>query len=134
MSIQSFITRQAKQTAIYWGNPVNDGEGHFTFDDPVEIKCRWEGKTQIVKDWDAKGAEIECVAMVYVLQDLDKHGRLFLGTLDDLTDSAGDSSGQYYDPMELTEAFEIKQFEKIPELGSSIRFIRVAYLSQWVYR
>jgi len=134
MSISSFLKKQCKQTAVYWGNPQNDGENHFTFDDPIEIPCRWEGKVQIVKDWDAKGAEVECVAVIYCLQDLDKGGMLFLGSLSDLTDSALDSSGEYFDPTLLDGAFEIKQFEKIPALGSTTEFIRVAYLSQWVYR
>jgi hypothetical protein len=134
MNISKFIARKCVQTAVYWGNPVNDGENHFTFNDPIEIFCRWEGKVQIVKDWDAKGGEVECTAMIYVLQDLDKEGFLFLGTLDDLLDSSGDSSGDYYDPMKLDEAYRIKQFEKIPALGSTTEFIRVAYLSQQSYR
>jgi hypothetical protein len=134
MGMENFIARQCTQTCVYWGNPVNDGENHFTFDNPVEILCRWEGKVQIVKDWDAKGGEVECVAMVYVLQDLDKEGFLFLGTLDDLLDSSGDSSGEYYDPMVLEGAYRIKQFEKIPALKSTTEFIRKAFLSQWNYR
>jgi hypothetical protein len=131
--ITRLLRRTLKQTAVYWGNPVNQGDNFFTYDDPIEIPCRWEEKTQLIKDWDAKGREFECVAMVYVLQDLDKHGILMLGALADL-DSSGDSSGVFYDPTLEPNAFEIKQFQKIPSLGSTTEFVRTAFLSNLSYR
>lgn len=137
MAIADLLTRQCTQTCVYWGNPQNDDEGGFTFDDPVEIYCRWEGKVQVVKDNDAMGEEIECVAMVYTLQDVDQNGFLFLGTLNDLEDtedSEGNSSGGWYNPQAVTGAYKIKQFEKLPALGSTTDFVRRAFLTQWSYR
>jgi hypothetical protein len=131
------MTKHCKQTCVYWGDPQNDGEGGWTFDAPVELLCRWEGKVQVVKDDDAKGGEIECVAIVYLLQDVDEEGFLFLGTLDDLEateDSSENSSGGWYNPLAVEGAYKIKQFEKMPALGSTSVFVRRAYLTEWSYR
>lgn len=128
MGIEATLIRSYKQTAVYWGNPKNDGFGHFTFDDPVEIKCRWEGMNQIVTD--AKGNEITSRALVFVLQDVDEEGMLYLGTLDDLYDSAEDSSfGALSNPKDIEGAFIIKRFQKTPALGSTTDFLRKAYLT-----
>ena len=137
MGIQSLLTKHCKQTCVYWGSPLADGEGGFTFATPVELACRWEGKVQIVKDDDAKGGEIESVAVVYVLQDVDEEGYLYLGTLNDLEaleDSSENSSGGWFNPMVVDGAYKIKQFEKIPALGSTTQFVRRAFLTQWSYR
>ena len=137
MGIGALLTRNCTQTCVYWAGPTNDGAGGFDFDDPVEIACRWEGKIQVVKDDDAKGGEIECVAIVYLLQDVDEEGYLFLGTLDDLEaleDSSENSSGGWYNPTVVENAYKIKQFEKIPALGSTTQFVRRAYLTEWSYR
>jgi hypothetical protein len=137
MSISSLLTKHCKQICVYWGNPQNDGEGGWTFDTPVELACRWEGKIQVIKDDDAKGGEIECVAVVYLLQDVKEEGFLFFGTLDDLEateDSSENSSGGWYNPLAVNGAYKIKQFEKIPALGSTTVFVKRAYLTEWSYR
>lgn len=87
MSINSLLTRTYKQSAVYWGNPVKDGEGGFTFDDPVEIVCRWEEMNQIVSD--SKGNELTSRAVVYLLQDVDEEGYLYLGDLTGLVGTSG---------------------------------------------
>ena len=127
MSIVDAITNACVQTAVYWGSPVNDGMGGKTFVNPVEILCRWESVKQVVLD--AKGNEITSRALVYTLQDLEEEGMLFLGTLDDLLESSGDSSGVYYNPEDMSDAYTIKRFEKIPALGSTTEFLRKAYLT-----
>jgi len=58
-----------------------------------------------------------------------------LGTLLSLQDYLESSSGTYIDPNDIEdvgEAYIIRRFEKLPELGSSSRFVRVAYLSPWL--
>ena len=45
--IEKVAKRFCVETAVYWGNPQNDGYGGFTFDTPVEIKCRWEEKSEV---------------------------------------------------------------------------------------
>jgi len=124
MGIESNIARLCNQTAVYWGNPVDDGYGGKDFDDPVEIACRWEDKISVMSD--AQGNQFVSKSVVYVLQDLDEEGYLFLGTLDDL-DEDTDSSGSYYDPRVIDQAFEIKAFDKSPNLKAT-EFVRKAYL------
>jgi len=128
MSISSFVASTCVQTAVYWGNPVNDGHGQNTYDAPVEIPCRWEGKKQLLKTYDSKGNIIEYIGVVFVNQDLDEDGCLFLGTLDDL------DSGAFAEPEIMEDVFPIKQFEKLPSLRSSTDFYRKAYLTLWQYR
>jgi hypothetical protein len=127
-SIEQFMISTCTQTAVYWGNPVNNGFSKNTYDAPIEIACRWEGKTQLLKTYDAKGNIIEYIGVVYVLQDLDEDGCLFLGSLTDLTPEA------YAEPEVMEQAFAIKQFEKLPGLRSTSQFLRKAYLTLWQYR
>lgn len=125
MSITSFLTRTCKQTAVYWGNPVNDGQGGFTFDNPIEIKCRWEDRNETFVT--SNGNEAVSKSIVYVLQDLDQEGCLYLGTLDDLLESA-ESEGTLI-PNEIEGAQIIRRFDSMPALGSTTEFLKKAYLT-----
>jgi len=122
------IKRQCKQVCVYWGSPTEDGFGGKTFADPVEIYCRWEDMHQIVTD--AKGAEITSRALVFVLQDVDEEGMLFLGTLETLYDDyATDSSaGGINSPETIEGAYVIKRFQKTPDLKGA-GYLRKAYLT-----
>lgn len=119
MSSNNFPNRNLNQTAVYWGNPQNDGYGGFTYDTPVEISCRWEDSTKIITD--SNGREIVSQAEVHVNQDVDEKGLLYLGTLDDL------DSDEESDPITIASAFEIKRFDKIPNLKATA-YYRKAYL------
>jgi len=118
MGIESFIARLCTQTAVYWGSPVDDGYGGKTFADPVEISCRWEVSTEVLMD-DA-GVEFSSRARVFLTQDVEKEGWLYLGDLDDL-DSNPD------DPKDVEGAYEIRRFDKKPNI-SGVEFLRIAYL------
>jgi hypothetical protein len=134
MSIADFITSRLVQTAVYWGNPREDGYGSVTFDDPVEIVCRWEEKAQILGTITGNqviGYQDICRAIVFVNQDLDEEGFLYLGTLADIEDSS-DSSGSFYDPHSIVGAHIIKRFEKTPAVGSNTVFLRKAFLTPWL--
>lgn len=122
MGLSSLIARACKQTAIYWGNPINDGYGKDIFDSPIELLCRWEDKIAIAQT--TTGINFISKCTVFVHQDVDELGYMYLGSLDDL-----DSSIDETDPINITGAHIIKRFEKIPELGSTVNFIRKAYLS-----
>jgi hypothetical protein len=60
---------------------------------------------------------------VFLLQDVEEGGYLFLGDLGDLA-----SSGE--EPLPTEDAYEIGKFVKSPVLGSTTDFIRVAYLKK----
>ncbi len=123
MSITSFIERSCVQDAVYWGNPVANGYGGYTFNAPVEIKCRWEDKKQVVADNDGK--ELVIRSQVYVLQDLNEEGYLFLGELNDLSSDPSN-------PRTEDSTYQIKRFHKVPALGRTDEFLRIAYLSERV--
>jgi hypothetical protein len=130
MGITKTIQRFCVQTAVYWGNPQNDGFGGFTFDDPIDLEpptngVRWEDKTQLVVG--ANGAETGSDAEVLVCQDLDLDGYLYLGSLDDLSDD------EKADPMTVDGAKQIISKEKIPMVKSTTEFVRKVYLRRKFY-
>lgn len=109
----SFLTRNHNQTITYWGAPVKDKFGVKTFDAPVQITGRWEDSTELFID--SSGRESVSRAFVFVGQDLDSEGWLFLGT------------SSTADPKSVADAFEIKQFKKTPNLKGT-DFERMAIL------
>ena len=114
----SFVDRNLNQTAVYWGAPINDGYGGFTWEAPIEISCRWEDSVQEITDM--TGMELITQAVVQVAQDLEYNGMLLLGTLDSL------DSGGVNDPV-AAGAKSIVRFDKVPTLDGE-HFYRRAYL------
>lgn len=127
MSIQGFIKKVCKQTAVYWGNPISDGFGGFVYDSPVEIKCRWDEVSKLVQN--NEGQEVVSNATVLVTTTLDINGVLFLGTLDDL-DTIIDlpSSQAFPTPDQVENSFAILTRDKTPEFGSNSKFVNIVYL------
>jgi hypothetical protein len=112
-------TKFLRQTCCYFGNPQPDGYGSYSFDQPIEIPCRWTDSTQVVSD--GKGNDIVCKSVVMVAQDIEELAMLFLGTLDDL------DSAQEDDPASIEHCYQVRRFDKIPTIkGQS--FLRVAYI------
>jgi len=128
MSIIDTVRKSLVQKAVYWGNPVDNGYNKFTYDTPVEIDCRWEGKEQLLRTWDGGGVNLNYIGVVWIGQDVDRNGCLFLGTLNDL------DSGAAEDPLMMDTVYRIQQFEKLPALNSTTTFIRRVFLSPWQYR
>jgi len=120
--MESFIARLCTQTAVYWGDPTDDGRGGKTFGSayPVEIDCRWEDHVEEVAGRD--GSVIVCRAVVYVTEDVEEGGYLYLGTLDDL------DSGEEADPTIINDAYVIRRFDKVPALRLTSEFLRKVYL------
>lgn len=119
--VDRVIKKAAVDTAIYWGTPVNDGYGKLTFDNPVEIKCRWVDASKIMQD-DA-GKEFLATAEIYPLQELDHQGLLYRGVLTDLTVE------QLQDPYAIPGVVSIKREENISKLGSITEYVRKIYTS-----
>lgn len=91
-----------KQDVTYWGSPQPSGYGGNVFTAPVTFKARWEGRAEQV--FTPTGDEIVSQAVVFVPQDLDIGGYLYLGT------------SVAADPTAVAGAFEVKQFLKVPDL------------------
>ena len=120
MGIQSFIKKVAEQTIVYWGNPQPGGTGGWTYDKPIERKCRWDDTVTIVRD--SNGVEHTCKAELLLTEDVDLNSYVMLGTLDDLKESADP------DPLNYNNAFMIGRFDKNPEFKSTTKFVRIAYV------
>ena len=100
------ITRNMKQTIVYWGTPANDGYGGRTFASAVEITGRWEDTQELFVD--DKGIEKVSEAVVYLSQSVDLGGYLYLGDLDDLSSDP--------DPQDIAAAKEIRSVKATPDL------------------
>jgi len=130
MSITGFVRRVCVQTAVYWGNPQPDGIGGYTYDDAEEISCRWEDKEKVIIN--DQGEAIITNAEVLVTEDLDFGGILYLGTLEEIEDSAIDppSPCLYPQPYQL-ESLHLHRIvtkERIPLFRSTTKFVHMVYL------
>ena len=126
MGVDKLILRFCKQTAVYWGNPQDDGKGGKTYDNGVEIVCRWNDSGKEVRIT-TNGKEYISTTQVLVTQDLDVEGYLYLGTLVEL-DAVGLNKLIYdFKPKEMDGAYEIKRFSKVPDVKAR-QFVRTAYL------
>ena len=115
-----FIESVAVQTAVYWGSPTPNGYGGSTYDDPVEISCRWDGTTQLVTN--NQGKEVVSKAEILLTQDVDEDGYLYLGALSGLT------IAQKANPETIDAAWKIVRFDKTPLFQSTDEFVQKAYL------
>lgn len=98
----SYITRNLKASITYWPPGAPDGFGGFSFGASSTLKARWEDRTENFVD--DEGQEQISHARVYVNADVSNHGYLFNGI-----------SGST-DPRTVTDAIEVKDFRKVPNL------------------
>lgn len=111
-------TNKLKQTAVHWATPVASGRGGFTFDDPVEITVRWQGKRVNFKT--PTGEEKISQAVVYSETALAVGEYLYEGYEIDL-------DSDYTDPETITNAFRIEAVEPSVALDGS-KSLYKAYL------
>lgn len=107
-----YFDRFMKQTAVYWANPVNNGFGDISFDDPSEITCRWEDKVERIEDPD--GNEIVADAVVYYTSKLELGEYLFLGFLEEM-----DSASQPDDSDVSGDSKRIVKRSFVPSVNAS---------------
>lgn len=113
----SFLTKNHRQDIVYWGAPVTDVYGARTFSTPIEIKGRWEDVQNLFVSPD--GRELVSRAIVYLGQDVDIGGYLYLGTLVSISSAVN--------PKTVSKAYEIRSFNKIPSIKSTI-YERVVFV------
>ena len=120
-TIADHISDICNQTVVYWDSPQNDGFGRMTYGAPVEVNCFWVDEQETMIDNDGK--EWVTKAKVFVLQDLDEQGVLWLGTLSSLSDD------EKTDPKaNLQKTQEIKRFVKTPSFYDEDTYVRKAIL------
>lgn len=81
MAVPYFVRKHLLQTMVYWANPVSNGEGGFTFDDPIEIQARCEFRNELVRT--ETNEEAVSRARIYLSQVVQNGEYLYLGTLED---------------------------------------------------
>lgn len=113
----SIIDRMRKQNAVHWRRMTPDKYGKFSFAVPVEIECRWDDCAEEFRD--TLGNLLVSSAVVYPDRDMVVGDMLRFGEMGSDTPD---------DPTELTDAFEVKRFEKIPNLRAT-KFLRIARLT-----
>lgn len=111
------ITRMLKQTAVYWAPLGVDEFGQPTWDTPVEVAVRWEDRAE--EFLNQEGDRQMSRSVVYVGQDVEVNGVLLLGELT--------SSVDQDDPKSNTGAWEIRRFEKLPNLRVT-EYLRTVFL------
>lgn len=117
------ISRMMRQKAVYWKQTgMADAFGKRQFDDPVEIRCRWEDRSDEFVDSYAE-REISN-AVVYVDRDVKYGDYLWQGTLEAFLALNVDNPNK---PGEIDLAYEIKKPEKLPNLKAT-EFLRTVYL------
>jgi hypothetical protein len=119
MSINGFINRSLRHTAVYWGSPSPQADGSNGYSAGVEIRCYWNGSTKVITDSEAK--EIIADAMVLVNTPLETQGVLYKGALADLT------AGEISDPTSIATAFDILEFD-VKESFINSNKVNAAYL------
>lgn len=125
--IEKVEQRFCVETAVYWGNPQDNGYGGFTWDAPIELippnGVRWENVREIMLD--QAGREFTCNSSVLLTQDVDLEGYMFRGTLADL---ALLPDVDINNPISIAEAYMIRRFDRIPMVRKNDEFVRTAYL------
>jgi len=107
----AFVTRNHKQNLTYWTRGANDAYGNPSWNNPIQVKCRWEDRND--KAVDFQGNEVITRSVVYVGVDMGIGTYLFEGLSTDLTPP--------------TDALELKGFSKIPSISGKV-FERKAIL------
>lgn len=101
----TYITRNLRQTVTYWSPGGNDGFGGVSYGTPVNIKGRWQDVAELFID--ASGNEVVSKAKVWIDTDVVNKGYLYLG------------ESTAADPETVSDAREIRQFGKIPNLRAT---------------
>jgi len=112
----SIISSMRRQKAVFWARQGNDKFGAPSFQEPVEIDCRWEDGVAVMED--AEGTALTFNAVVYVDRPMKIGDVLRLGELE---------SGDAEDPAQDPEAKTIQRFRVTPNIRNSENLYR-AYL------
>ena len=112
----SLIKRMRKQFAVLWIKTGSDEFGAFTYDEPVEVKCRWDDCSTEYRD--EKVDKAMSKSTVYPEVEVKIGDKMKVGELD---------SNTVLNPLDDDTALEVMGFEKIPNLKAK-EFLLIAYM------
>ena len=113
----SIIKKMRKQKVVWWAkNPEPDRYGKYSFEPPVEIDCRWDDVAEEYRD--PQGQVALSSSVVYPDRVLKTGDMLREGVMD---------SNEPADPTDVGAVFEIKRFDKTPNLRAT-ETLYTAYL------
>lgn len=111
------LKKMRKQWAVYWATESNDQFGNPVYEEPVEIKCRWEDKQDLFRD--KEGKEVVSSAKVWPDRHLTLDGVLWEGRLEDVPSQTH--------PFENPGSRAIRSTNSVPSLNAK-QFARWVYL------
>lgn len=106
-----------QQVAVYWEITGVDEFGKPTYQDAIEISCRWEDVQEVFIT--ANGEKAISKAQLIVDRDLKNESVIFLGLASDLTDILV--------PKNNDGAWEIRWYGKLPDFKGK-KFLREVML------
>jgi hypothetical protein len=111
------LKKMLKGRAVYWQLKANDPFGNPTYYPPVEIKCRWEAKVELIRDY--KNREVQSMHRVFVDREVTPGGVLWEGKLQWLT--------AQNTPFDNVGAQEILSYGEVPTLNykKALREVRL---------
>ena len=104
------FSRLLRQTVTYWEPGSADVFGNTSWAAGVEISARWEEKVEDVLNADGENVASRAVVYVDGTQDIGIDGRMFLGTLSELT------AEQRSDPDKVSNSYRIIMIQNSPGL------------------
>jgi len=108
----SIISRMRKQKAVYWRRLEADEYGKYSFDDPVEINCRWDDDSREERK---PGAEVFITAaVVYVDREMSEGDMLQKGEI-----SSDERADPHAKNPDGNQAYEIMKFKITPNLKNT---------------
>lgn len=112
MSLRQTKRRFLRQDALYWApSGTTDDFGEMILEEPVQIKCRWEDKTELIRI--RTGEELTTRAQVFTDRVVEEEGVLWLGSFATAV-IADDPSGNP-NPFVNKKAWKIMQFGTQPD-------------------
>lgn len=113
----SIIKKVRKQDAVYWPPLGVDRNGKPTYGTPIQIKCRWDDRNELMTGPD--GEQFVTKSQVMVDRVLKIKGRLMLGELPDPVPVD-------YNPLQDGSG-EIRILQNIPNMRAT-EHLRIAIL------
>lgn len=114
----SRFSRFLKDDVVYFAPGAVQANGQYAYAAPVVLKALWLEATE--EFLDRNGAKQVSKTVVFLPQDVQLLGVLWLGTIADLTSES--------EPFMNPGAYEIRGFTKAHRLRKTTDFVRAAFL------